>query len=108
MLAQSSVFAQLITFADQLVRLIAWPILIGLVWKLRGKVDEWVLTLVSLQTNIQESNTLIAATKDLVDKVTANHLKHIEEAVLAGNKQHMQQLEVLQDIRTSMEILKDR
>jgi hypothetical protein len=93
---------------DQLIRVIGWPSLLGvLVWAIRT-YDKGRAQFVQMDKNTQTAVDTVTEVKNLVTVMQTNHLAHLQTGIEQVAKSNDKAVEVLGRIDTNIQILADR
>jgi hypothetical protein len=106
MLTTSTV--DVLSWAADHLALIGWPVVIGLIWKFRGAIDDYVSSWKAASNRIAATETIAVAIKTDVDTMMTNHLKHIEDALASEKEVHAEELKTLQSMDKNIAVLVDR
>ncbi len=100
--------AELLNIMDQVVRIVAWPVVIGIVWRFRGTMDRYLTAQDVLHEQLGAAKELIAETKALVDEAMVKRLSDMSKTLQESVEQHKEHTSVLHSIDTGIKVLCDR
>lgn len=93
---------------DQIIRILGWPTLLCvLVWLIRTW-DKGQRQVAEIDANTKTTIAAVSVVKDVVDKMTSNHLAHLQLGIEQVAKSNDQAVEILRKIDTGISVLTDR
>jgi hypothetical protein len=93
---------------DQLLRIFGWPALLtALAWTIR-KWDKSQRQFQEIDKNTKVAVEAVAQVQDQVNRIETNHLVHLQEGITRVAASNDKAVEVLNEIRTGIEVLVDR
>lgn len=93
---------------DQIVRIFGWPTLLcTLVWLIRTW-DKGQRQVAEIDANTKTTIAAVSVVKDAVDKMTNNHLAHLQAGIEQVAKSNDEAVEILHKINTGISVLTDR
>jgi hypothetical protein len=100
--------AEVFAYIADHLHVIGWPVLIGFAWKFRGNLDAFLHSWEAMDARAQTTADTTAVIKQSVDKMSTNHLKHIEMSLASMDVRHEKETELLTNIDKGIAILVDR
>jgi len=94
--------------ADQVIRMLGWPTLLGvLVWVVR-KWDAGQRDLKAMGDNTKLAVVTVTSVQAEVEQIKTNHLAHLQEGITLVAASNDKAVTLLQNIDASIKILIDR
>lgn len=97
-----------LNYLDELVRIIGWPTLICTVIWVVQKWDKGQREAKEISENAKAAADGVALVKTQMDTIITNHIVHLQTDIERLGTSNEKQVEVLQQINTSIKILVDR